>query len=182
MSFSGIILNGSRNLYLGIVLQSLDFTTKYLAQQNLLFFEFRLYTAIQASPKIFPAHFYGLKTHTFTASHGREQNRNIFPVPAFTCSNLTMETLEQGVKYFLFFCNWDSHHARLNSHYKASQSYKKKKHKKIKAYRKCLLKEPTVNRCLLILDLKRFRLQVKGKQSIGREFLSLAVRGKKLLT
>ena len=29
-----------------------------------------------------------------------------------------------------------------------------KKHKKIKAYRKSFYKEPTVNRCLLILDLK----------------------------
>ena len=36
-----------------------------------------------------------------------------------------------------FFKNWDSLYARLNSHYKA-WSYKKKKHKKIKAYRKSL--------------------------------------------
>ena len=36
--------------------------------------------------------------------------------------------------------------------------YKKKKHKKIKAYRKFLLKEATVNSCLLILNLKAFRL------------------------
>ena len=35
---------------------------------------------------------------------------------------------------YLFF-NWDSLHARLNSHYEAS-SYKKNKYKKIKAYRK----------------------------------------------
>ena len=34
-----------------------------------------------------------------------------------------------------FFFNWDSFHARLNSHYTA-WSYKKKKHKKIKAHRK----------------------------------------------
>ena len=34
-----------------------------------------------------------------------------------------------------FFFNWNLLHARLNSHYKA-WSYKKKKHKKIKAYRK----------------------------------------------
>ena len=34
-----------------------------------------------------------------------------------------------------FFFNWDSLHARLNSHYEA-WSYKKKKHKKIKTYRK----------------------------------------------
>ena len=52
-----------------------------------------------------------------------------------------------------FFFNWDSHYARLNSHYEA-WTYKKKKHKKIKAYRKSIYKEPTVNRCLLILDLK----------------------------
>ena len=52
--------------------------------------------------------------------------------------------------------NWGSLHARLNSHYKA-WSYKKKKHKKIKAYRKSVQKEPTVKRCLLILDLKSFR-------------------------
>ena len=34
-----------------------------------------------------------------------------------------------------FFFNWDSLHTRLNNNYKA-WSYKKKKHKKIKAYRK----------------------------------------------
>ena len=44
----------------------------------------------------------------------------------------------------------------VDSHYKA-WSYKKKKHKKIKAYIKSLYKEPTVNRYLLILDLKPFR-------------------------
>ena len=39
--------------------------------------------------------------------------------------------------YFLllFVFNWDSLHARVNSHYEA-RSYKKKKYKKIKAYRK----------------------------------------------
>ena len=49
------------------------------------------------------------------------------------------------------FFNWDSPHARLNSHYKA-WSCKENKHKKVKAYRKSLYKEPAVNRCLLILD------------------------------
>ena len=39
----------------------------------------------------------------------------------------------------------------LNSNYEAS-SYKKKKYKKIKAYRKSVLKEPIVKACLLILD------------------------------
>ena len=38
---------------------------------------------------------------------------------------------------------------------------RKKKYKKIKAYRKSLQKEPTVNRCLLLLDLKPFRLQAE---------------------
>ena len=76
--------------------------------------------------------------------------------------------------------NLDSLHARLNIHYKA-WSYKKKKHKNIKAYRKSLYKEPTVNRCLSILELKLFRSQVKGKHFVGREFQGLAVRGKKLL-
>ena len=79
------------------------------------------------------------------------------------------------------FFNWDSLHARLNSHCKA-WSYKKKKHKKIKAYRKSVQKEPIVKRCLLIQDLKPLRSQVKGKYSKRREFQSLAVRGKTLLT
>ena len=56
----------------------------------------------------------------------------------------------------IFFFNWDSLHPKLNSHYKA-WSYKKKKHKKIKAYRKFLYKVSTVKRCLSILDLKPFR-------------------------
>ena len=34
-----------------------------------------------------------------------------------------------------FFLNWDSLHARLNSHYEA-WSYKKKKHKKIRTHTK----------------------------------------------
>ena len=34
-----------------------------------------------------------------------------------------------------FFFNWDSLHARLNSHYEA-WSYKKKKHKKVQTYKK----------------------------------------------
>ena len=54
------------------------------------------------------------------------------------------------------FYNWDSLHARLNSHYEA-QSNKKMEHKKIKTYKKAVWKEPTVKRCLLVLDLKPFR-------------------------
>ena len=72
----------------------------------------------------------------------------------------------------IFFKNWDSLHARLNSHYKG-RIYKIST-KKIKAYQKPL-------RCLLILDLKLFRSQFKEKHSIAREFQIRAVRGKKLL-
>ena len=44
-------------------------------------------------------------------------------------------------------------------------------------YRKDLqVVSATINRCLLILDLKPFRLYVKGKHSIGREFQSSCAR------
>ena len=72
-----------------------------------------------------------------------------------------------------FLFNWDSLHTRLSRHYEA-WSYKKKKHKKIKTYRKSAQKEPNVKRCLLILDLKPLRSSLKGKHSTGREFQSLA--------
>ena len=45
-----------------------------------------------------------------------------------------------------------------------------------------LLRDNSVNRCLLTLILKPFRSWIKGKHCIGREFQSLAVQGKKLLT
>ena len=61
---------------------------------------------------------------------------------------------QRGNRFFFF--NWYSLHARLNSHYEA-WSYKKKKHEKVKAYRKSNQKEPTVKRYLLILDLKPLR-------------------------
>ena len=89
------------------------------------------------------------------------------------------------VLHFLY--NWDSLYARLNSHYK-TWSYKKKKHKKIKAYSKSVKKEPTVKRCLLIPDLKTIyvidqagRVQASYHRT-GRVFQSLAMQGKKLLT
>ena len=61
--------------------------------------------------------------------------------------------------FFPFFLTWESLHERLKW-----WSYKKKEHKIIKAYWKSLYKEPTVNRCLLILDLKPLRSQVKRKR------------------
>ena len=39
------------------------------------------------------------------------------------------------MNFFSFYFNWDSLHARLDSHYN-SRSYKKKKYKKVKAYMK----------------------------------------------
>ena len=57
-----------------------------------------------------------------------------------------------GGKNGPIFFKWNAPHARLNSYYKA-WSYKKKKHKKVKTYRKSTQKQPTVKRCLLILDL-----------------------------
>ena len=66
-------------------------------------------------------------------------------------------TFWNAMQFTFFFINWDSPHARLNSHYKAC-NYKKKKHKKIKAYRKSVKRERTFNRCLLTLDFKPFRL------------------------
>ena len=82
--------------------------------------------------------------------------------------------------YIFNIFNCDSLHARLNSHYKA-WSYKKKKHKKIIYSIQEIRLERTYS-CLLILDLKPLRSQVKVKHSKGRGFQSLAVRGKKLLT
>ena len=66
-------------------------------------------------------------------------------------------TLREHQKTVNLFLNCDLFHARLISHYKA-WSYKKKKHKKIKAPSKFLWKESTVNNgCLLILHLRPFR-------------------------
>ena len=66
------------------------------------------------------------------------------------------ELSEFTIIFFSFFFNWDSPHASLNSHYEA-WSYKKKKTKKITGYGKSVYKEPTVKRCLLILDFKPLR-------------------------
>ena len=57
---------------------------------------------------------------------------------------------------FFLKTKWDSLHAKLNSPYEA-WSYKIKKYKKITAYRISIWKEPTIKRCLLILDLKPLR-------------------------
>ena len=48
-----------------------------------------------------------------------------------------IKELEVTMEEFFFFFFWYSLHARLNSHYEA-WSYKKRKHKKVKAYRKSI--------------------------------------------
>ena len=47
--------------------------------------------------------------------------------------------------------------------------------------RKLIRKNANKKRCLLTLDLKLYRSQVKGKYSVVKEFQNLAVLGKKLL-
>ena len=67
----------------------------------------------------------------------------------FACKNSKFWHISES---FIFF-NWNSLHARLNSHYKA-WSYKKKKHKKIKAYMNSVYKEPTVKKMSVNSRLK----------------------------
>ena len=66
------------------------------------------------------------------------QERNNFFVK-FTLNTLDFIVMQLHVISFFFQkkqkTNWESLHARLNSHYNA-WSYKKQKHKKIETYRK----------------------------------------------
>ena len=62
-------------------------------------------------------------------------NQRIYFLKTSRLSEISIE------KSFLF--NWDSLYARLNSHHKVL-SYKKKKYKKIKVYRKSVQKQPAV--------------------------------------
>ena len=73
---------------------------------------------------------------SLNAKHGM---KNLSSFQSFLAHDLAYWDL-----FFLAGCpnetnilNWDSLHPRLNSHCKA-RSYKKKKHKKIKGYRKSL--------------------------------------------
>ena len=50
-------------------------------------------------------------------------------------AGLLHRLMSYGISGQIFFLNWDSLRARLNSHYEA-WSYKKKKHERVKAYRK----------------------------------------------
>ena len=75
------------------------------------------------------------------------------------------------------FFNWDSLHAKLISQHE-EWSYKKKKRKNIKSIQENSLERIQRLKSPITLDLKPFRSEVKGKHSTGREFQSLAVRGK----
>ena len=71
-----------------------------------------------------------------------------------TKTNLNIKLLPKKTTIWDFF-NWDSLHTWLNSHYK--MELQEEAQKDYKRYRESLQKEPTVNICLLILDLKPFR-------------------------
>ena len=116
-------------------------------------------------------------------NHSKPSNWNHLQSPWIIHYHLKLPTASQHLTgtNCNFFKKWDSLHGSLNSHCEV-WSYKKKKHKKIKAYKKSVYKEHTVKRCLSIPDLRPFRSDVQGKHSIGREIKSLYVSGKKLLT
>ena len=55
----------------------------------------------------------------------------------FLATESPLKMMKDISGFFCFFFNWYSLHARLNSHYEA-WSYKRRKHKKVKAYRKSI--------------------------------------------
>ena len=73
-------------------------------------------------------------------------------IPKIKTKNRKIEHINK----YIYFFNWDFLHAVINRHSKA-WSYKKKRHKKVKAYRKSIYKQPTDNRCLLILESNPIR-------------------------
>ena len=95
----------------------------------------------------------------------KQNNLNNFAVMIPVCLQLsyiqTLQTMEDPFGQANNFFNWDSLYAKLNSHFKA-WSYTKKKHKKIKAYRKSIQIKPLNQSYLLILsvNLKPFRSSV----------------------
>ena len=75
-------------------------------------------------------------------------------------------------RLYLFLKNWDSLHARRNSHYDL-WSYKKKKHIKVKEYRKSVLKKMSVNSRLKVTKIigqrKAFSRQRIPESICGKE-------------
>ena len=86
-----------------------------------------------------PCKLYG----TFIEINNKFERRKLYQTNQVTNilkSNFSNKDITFLLLLFLF--NWNSLYARLNRHYN-TWSYKKKKHKKIKAYRKSNWKEPT---------------------------------------
>ena len=84
----------------------------------------------------------------------------------FNCI-FNIETISFQINNFKmagFFKKQDSLHARLSSHYETG-SYKKKKYKKIKTYKKFVQKEHTDKRYILIPDLYNY-LDYRSKEGI----------------
>ena len=73
----------------------------------------------------------------FTENFFKKYNLDDFGIQRYSQEFFaqTIKLLRKEQIAVIFFVNWDSFHARLNSHYE-SWSYKKKNHKKIKAYNK----------------------------------------------
>ena len=86
-----------------------------------------------------------LKTNTDSNSQDKENTNPVEESPEPTKRQQLPEL------YLIDFFYWDSLHARLNIHYKVG-SHKKRSAKKITGYRKFVWKDPTIKRCLLILD------------------------------
>ena len=74
--------------------------------------------------------------------------------------------------FLLFFCNWYSLHARLNSHDKA-QSYKKKKQKKMKRIQESMYTQPFYCLCLQIVGQEKYHLLIDLSTYHYLFFLSL---------
>ena len=80
---------------------------------------------------------------------------------SFQLFHADKKLLRSGVFFVIFLIGIHS-----NKRYEVTRKRSTKK--------KSLQKEPTVNRRLLILDLKPLKSQVKGKHSIGRDVRCLA--------
>ena len=111
----------------------------------------------------------------------------VWPLSVFCIYFLTFLSNIAGIHFVmtclqLFFFYFFKFFFLIGINSMQAQAATTRQHKEIKAYKKSVQKEPGVKRCLLILDLKPFRSKFKEKHSIGREFQSLAVEGRKLLT
>ena len=79
------------------------------------------------------------KAKLFTENFFKKNNLDDFGIQRYSQEFFaqTIKLLSKEQIAVIFFVNWDSLHARLNSHYEP-WSYKKKNHKKMKVYRKSI--------------------------------------------